>query len=52
MTFADGYYIGQINPQKMRHGKGLFKYPVGDVYLGGWKDDFFHGQGIYIFASG
>jgi len=37
MAFTDGYYMGQINSYKMRHGKGLFKYHAGDVYMGDWK---------------
>ncbi len=37
MAFSDGYYVGQINSHKMRHGNGLFKYPAGDIYIGGWK---------------
>ena len=52
MTFSDGFYCGKINAHKMRHGKGLFKYPAGDTYIGEWKDDIFHGQGIYIFREG
>lgn len=51
MNLSDGFYIGQIDSNQQRNGKGLFKYH-GNVYFGGWKDDFFHGQGVYIFQSG
>jgi len=30
----------------------LFSYPNGDIYLGDWKDDFFNGNGVYIFSIG
>ena len=30
----------------MRSGKGIYTYPNGDKYLGEWKHDKFHGQGI------
>ena len=39
-----------INGVKM--GKGIYYYPNGDTYLGDWENNAFHGQGIYIFASG
>jgi hypothetical protein len=32
--------------------QGTYTYPNGDQYVGGWKDDKRHGQGIYTFASG
>lgn len=52
INLPDGYYIGQIDANRVRCGKGLLKYPVGDIYFGGWKDECFHGQGVYIFQSG
>lgn len=36
----------------IKHGQGIFMYPNGDVYFGSWRDDFFDGEGVYIFASG
>jgi hypothetical protein len=48
-----GIYIGQINNStKLREGKGIYTYQCGDIYLGSWKGDIFHGQGIYIFTNG
>ena len=28
-----------------RNGKGIYAYKNGDVYVGDWKDDKFHGYG-------
>ena len=30
----------------------MYKYPDGDVYLGHFKNDVFHIEGIYIFNIG
>ena len=54
-----GNYIGQVKDSSTRHGKGLYKYPNGDVYFGDWNEDNFHGKGTfntnlgtYAFKSG
>jgi hypothetical protein len=47
-----GNYIGQIGKDKLRHGKGFYTYADGDIYFGGWKEDDFYGQGVYIFSNG
>jgi hypothetical protein len=52
LVFADGFYLGQINPQNNRNGKGLLKYLSGDIYYGDWKEGSFHGKGTYIFSTG
>ena len=36
----------------MKNGKGIYHYPNGDKYVGEWKDDKFHGVGMYLFANG
>lgn len=47
ISYPDGgHYIGQIKDSTNRHGKGLYKYPNGDLYFGDWVDDFFTGKGI------
>lgn len=47
-TYDDGTYVeGNIT-----NGKGLCKYPNGDVYEGEWKDSNPHGFGIYRFKNG
>ena len=38
--------------QDLRNQKGIYHYPNGDKYVGEWKDDRFHGHGIYLFANG
>lgn len=43
VTFPDGKYVGQLTASQLREGKGIFYYPVGDVYFGEWKEDYFHG---------
>jgi hypothetical protein len=43
----DAYYEGEFNEADERTGKGIFKYKNGDVYIGDWKDDKFHGKGYY-----
>lgn len=52
VTFPDGKYVGQLTANQLREGKGIFYYPVGDVYFGEWKEDYFHGEGVYLFKSG
>ena len=53
-TFKEGaVYEGQLNNQSQRHGKGLFRYKENqDLYFGDWKNDKFHGKGVYIFTKG
>jgi hypothetical protein len=39
ITYPDGgYYIGQVSDNKLRNGQGIYTYPTGEVYFGGWKD--------------
>ena len=46
ISYPDGgQYIGQIKGSATRHGKGLYRYPNGDLYFGDWKDETFHGEG-------
>ena len=53
VTYPDhSSYIGQIGPDKIRTGKGIYTYSEGDVYFGTWKDDEFHGEGVYIHSNG
>jgi len=37
---------------ELKSGKGIYIYKNKDVFLGDWKDDKFHGNGIYIFSDG
>lgn len=52
VTFPDGKYVGQLTVNQLREGKGIFYYPVGDAYFGDWNEDYFHGDGVYLFKSG
>ena len=36
----------------MKNGKGILKFPSGQVYYGEWDDDNKHGVGIYRSESG
>ena len=51
VAFSDGKYIGEMAENKYRSGKGIFYYNVGDVYFGEWKNDNFHGNGVYTFSK-
>ena len=42
----EGTYKGEIENDK-RHGKGEMYFDNGNIYSGEWKDDEFHGNGIY-----
>ena len=35
-----------------RVGKGICKYKNGDFYLGEWKNNNMHGEGVYTWADG
>lgn len=54
LAYPDGgTYIGEVDPNNLsRDGKGIFWYPKDDVYMGDWKNDTFHGEGVYFFGSG
>ena len=45
-------FEGQLNLQYQKHGKGIYYYSNGDVYVGEWLNDKFHGKGVYIFNMG
>ena len=53
MTYEDqGHYVGELGPDNIREGRGIYRYFNGDVYFGGWHDEKFHGLGSYVFESG
>lgn len=52
-TYSDSArYEGEMTPQGLKQGRGIYHYPNGDKYLGEWHADHFNGQGVYIFAMG
>jgi hypothetical protein len=40
-------YIGEMNIDLKKHGKGMMMFKNGYVYDGEWKNDVQHGKGIY-----
>ena len=44
-------YIGSYANHK-RNGNGQLKLACGDTYTGDFKDDLYHGFGVYVFQSG
>jgi hypothetical protein len=51
ISYSDGKYNGEIDENKLRSGRGIFYYSVGDVYFGDWRNDYFHGDGVYKFCK-
>ena len=52
VNYPDGStYLGQLSQDRLRHGKGIYTYPEGDVYFGTWNRDEFHGRGIYLYSN-
>ena len=41
-----------VNQKPIRHGKGLFKFDVGDEYNGDWQNNIRCGQGEHKFKNG
>eukprot|EP00993_Chasmostoma_nieuportense_P001865 NODE_2708_length_1114_cov_54.650456_g2585_i0.p1 GENE.NODE_2708_length_1114_cov_54.650456_g2585_i0~~NODE_2708_length_1114_cov_54.650456_g2585_i0.p1 ORF type:complete len:342 (-),score=97.88 NODE_2708_length_1114_cov_54.650456_g2585_i0:89-1066(-) len=48
---ADGKYVGQWLAS-MKHGKGTFTWPNGDVYEGDWLEDNINGMGNFKWKNG
>eukprot|EP01040_Poterioochromonas_malhamensis_P015215 gene15215-16996_t len=44
-------YEGQLM-DGAKHGRGIYKYPNGDIYEGEWKGDKMDGKGKYTYISG
>lgn len=44
-------YKGETKHWK-RHGQGVYLYPNGDMYDGGWRRSRKYGKGVYIYADG
>ena len=51
-SFKDGSkFEGEVNVKGEREGEGIIFFPNKDVYMGGWKNDRFNGNGTYIFST-
>lgn len=48
--YSDGYYSGRLR-NNVREGEGTFVFNMGDKYEGEWKNNKFHGYGIYTYSS-
>ena len=53
IKYKDGSeYIGSLNSNKKRHGKGKIIYKSGEKYVGEWKLDQQDGFGIHYDQNG
>lgn len=43
---------GKVLINKNILGRGIYYYANGDIFLGEWVEDKFHGNGNYLFANG
>jgi hypothetical protein len=49
--FADGAkYEGRVNSDNEKHGKGIYYYGNGDIYLGDFNRNKIEGEGVYCFS--
>ena len=44
--YKDAVYVGQIDQNGKRSGKGIMLYISGRKYEGGWSNDIRHGRGF------
>ncbi|XP_011315495.1 radial spoke head 1 homolog [Fopius arisanus] len=47
-----GVYEGERNSNGLRHGKGKYQFPNGDIYIGEYCRGSRNNQGVYIFKNG
>lgn len=50
--FKNSAYVGQLDQNMKRCGRGVIRYESGRIYEGSWQDDVRHGQGFEHFANG
>ena len=50
MQASGGKHEGDYE-NDVKHGKGKYTYPNGDVYTGQWKDGLKHGKGVYKYKA-
>ncbi len=36
--FDNGYYLGEVNHNGQKHGRGFYQWNTGEVYIGQWKE--------------
>ena len=44
-------YNGERNKDGLRHGRGIYLYPNGDIYEGEWWKSQKSGHGLYIYSN-
>ena len=52
MKVAKVGYEGEYNENGKKHGKGIWRYPNGDVYEGDWYEEQKQGYGKYTYSDG
>ncbi len=53
VTYADGsVYVGDLDGDYRRHGRGKLSWPKGDSYEGTFVADAITGSGVFTFANG
>lgn len=50
-TFSKGEYTGEWCEGK-RHGYGIERFDVGEIYEGYWEQDVYHGEGEIVYDDG
>jgi hypothetical protein len=51
-NFKDSFYLGTLNADNLREGKGVCVYKNGRRYEGFWAADKRHGKGFERFTNG
>jgi hypothetical protein len=51
-SYKNSVYVGQLDPQMRRAGRGVITYGSGRLYEGSWHEDKRHGLGYEKFQSG
>ena len=51
-TVCERHYTGDLDENDIANGQGTMKYSGGAKYIGEFKSDKRHGQGIQYFANG
>ena len=50
--FADGSYVGPLDKNGKKSGKGIYKWNDGSIYEGFYEDDLRSGKGTFTWANG
>jgi len=50
-TFDNGSYVGQVNKDNQRHGRGVFLWNEGTYYVGYWENGLRNKKGKYCYSN-